>query len=245
MLRTCKEIYHDSSAILVCENKFAINISADAARLCLELSRISALRSQNFTQNCPSVLLPLSRLRKVRIVINLKSKSDYSSTYIILHEACPWLRKVQQLSLILDIQFHPGMERYFCVLEPLLSLRKVHEVNFQHKNDSYDTRSVAKHNIIFSESGWRHEPTTQPSIPGGIPPEYASYLRQVITGSSHFITDYQVRQLYRGLIKYIKFSQVPQQYKLFLIRLGTHSFLLCHKGSFESCIHRQMLSRSW
>ena len=48
MLRTCRVIYHESSAILFGENEFVIKASADAARLRLRLSGTSALRDQTF-----------------------------------------------------------------------------------------------------------------------------------------------------------------------------------------------------
>ena len=176
MLRTCREIYHESSAILFGENEFVIEASADAARLRLGLSGTSALRDQISPQMCPSVLLPPSRLRNIRIAITLKCKSDYSTTSVILHEACSWLQQIQRLSLVLELQLFPGMERYFCILEPLMSLREVHKFSMRHNNNSYDTTSLIKQNLLSSKLGCKHGPNIQPSGPVGAPSDYTRYL---------------------------------------------------------------------
>ena len=194
---------------------------------------------------CPSVLLPPSRLRNIRIAITLKCKSDYSTTSVILHEACSWLQQIQRLSLVLELQLFPGMERYFCILEPLMSLREVHKFSMRHNNNSYDTTSLIKQDLLSSKLGCKHRPNIQPSVPVGAPSDYARYLRQVLMGSRRLTSDYQDRQLYRGLVEYVRSSQVPQQYKDYLTRLGTHSSLQCHKGPFELCAHRQMLFKRW
>ena len=67
MLRTCKEIYAESSEVLNSGNEFVIEASSDIALRRLEQSRVLAPRDQNLTQSCLLKSLPSSGPRKIRI----------------------------------------------------------------------------------------------------------------------------------------------------------------------------------
>ena len=151
MLRTCKGILAESSGVLNSGNEFVIEASSDIALCRLEQSRTSALHDQNLAPSCLSKYLPSSGSRKIKIVIELKSESDYPGMYTILNEACSWLQNMQHLSLVIELHLFSGMERHSCILEPLMWLRNVNKITFEQSEHNHDkTLSINQTSAISS-----------------------------------------------------------------------------------------------
>ena len=228
MLCTCKEIYYESSEVLMNENQFTINVSSDATFHRQQLSRISAPGDQDLTQYNHLFPLPASRLRNIKISLNLKRKQDYPNMYTSLHEICYWLKDAQRLSLSIEIQLFPGTERLFCVLEPLMLLRNVDHITFEQKKHDFDKAPII-------DSG---KPGAQSKTSVGTPPRYAEYLSHLLTESTPPTANFRMRQSARALYGILRMTNIPLRYKFRGSELASLITGSCHEGPFEMCQHK-------
>ena len=216
LLATCQKIYEESSYALYGENTFGLHIYVrdDKNNLEIESGFFEGQGLDELTSPWPTkTSLPrgndldpdhlwtkrfaypfaVDKIQRLRIVIDLDygrepiEPDHFNHLQLALGNACHRLSRVQLQYLNIDLRSRYPITR-FCMLEPLMVLRKLRMVTFDHepKNPTDDSRGKLQ---------TPRRPRYGPKRPlANLPPRYMNHLKETLESATPvddaFLEDY-------------------------------------------------------
>lgn len=136
LFRVCRQVYEEGSAILWGENVFAFKVWEQYGE-----ERATFLRAPNHIENSRKRRVPIHRIKKYKILVEIHLKEQFWSTRSSVRKVCQTLSDspvLQQLNISLEIENEePDNQISSRVLEPFALLRHVSTVTIDGVSPQY------------------------------------------------------------------------------------------------------------